>query len=142
MQKIDLDKIAKRQQYKLRGVIMNYQSISTTVGKLLVSKGAGKSKKVFIFTVLGQNIPEIIKLKSGYRIKIWFTIKCNEYKGNWYPELVLQSFEYWPVNDDKIKKEAAMKKMMDDSEYSKSIKPDFGSNTFLDEGFDQNLISK
>lgn len=142
MNPIDLDKLAKKRQYKMRGVLEQIQWVNDSIAKVFVSKGTGSKKKMFIFTVLRAKGIEINALQPKYRMKIWFTIKCQPYKESWFTNLILESFEYWSVNDDKIKKVAAINKRVQDAEYTKSIQTEFDSKEFLNDGFDNNLISK
>lgn len=118
---IDLDKIAKKRQYKLRGVFLSFESINTYLGKVFISKGTGTKKKIYVFTVGGKLVQEFKNLKPKYRIKVWFTIKCREYKGNWFTELMIESFEHWAINEDKLKNQARQLQLTNDKLYEKSI---------------------
>jgi len=50
---LDLDKIAKKRQYKLRGIFIKYEAINSYFGKVFISKGTGTKKKIFVFTAKG-----------------------------------------------------------------------------------------
>lgn len=126
---IDLDKIAKKRQYKLRGIFIKYEAINSYFGKVFISKGTGTKKKIFVFTAKGQLTNQFINLLPKYRIKVWFTILCKEYKSNWFTELHIESFEHWAVNEDKIKKEAQQLDLLNNNLYCKSLfKQDFNDN--------------
>lgn len=126
---LDLDKIAKKRQYKLRGIFIKYEAINSYFGKVFISKGTGTKKKIFVFTAKGNLTNQFINLLPKYRIKVWFTILCKEYKSNWFTELNIESFEHWAVNEDKIKKEAQQLDLLNNNLYSKSLfKQDFNSN--------------
>ena len=126
---IDLDKIAKKRQYKLRGIFLKYEAINSYFGKVFITKGTGTKKKIFVFTAKGNLTNQFINLLPKYRIKVWFTILCKEYKSNWFTELNIESFEHWAVNEDKIKKEAQQLDLLNNNLYSKSLfKQDFNSN--------------
>ena len=128
-QLLDLDKINKKRQYKLRGIFLKYESANTYFGKVYISKGSGTKKKIFVFNVNGKLIHEFEKLIPKYRIKVWFTIECKEYKSNWYTYLKIESFEHWAVNEDKLKKEAQQLDLLQDHQYRKSLfNKDLGSN--------------
>lgn len=118
---IDIDKIAKKRQYKVRGKVLSFTLLPNNVGKLLIYKGVGKNKKHFMFTTFGENTKKLSKISEQYRIKIWFSIKCSNYNEKWFTELLLESFEYWKVNEDKIKKEQNQLKIIEENQYLKSI---------------------
>jgi hypothetical protein len=129
MNSIDLDKIAKKRQYKLRGIFIKYEAINSYFGKVFISKGTGTKKKIFVFTAKGHLTNQFINLLPKYRIKVWFTILCKEYKSNWFTELNIESFEHWSVNEDKIKKEAQQLDLLQDYQYKKSLfNKDLGIN--------------
>ncbi len=117
--KVDLDKLAKKRQYKIRGVFLSYESITHYLGKVYVSKGEGSKKKVFVFTVMGKLVADFMALPPKYRVKIWFTINCKEFKSKWFTELVIESFEHWAVNEDKLKSQAKQTSMLNDMLYAK-----------------------
>ena len=126
---LDLDKIAKKRQYKLRGIFIKYEAINSYFGKVFISKGIGTKKKIFVFTAKGHLTNQFINLLPKYRIKVWFTILCKEYKSNWFTELHIESFEHWAVNEDKIKKEAQQLDLLQDYQYKKSLfNKDLGIN--------------
>jgi hypothetical protein len=126
---LDLDKIAKKRQYKLRGIFIKYEAINSYFGKVFISKGTGTKKKIFVFTAKGHLTNQFINLLPKYRIKVWFTILCKEYKSNWFTELHIESFEHWAVNEDKIKKEAQQLDLLQDYQYKKSLfNKDLGIN--------------
>jgi hypothetical protein len=126
---LDLDKIAKKRQYKLRGIFLKYEAINSYFGKVFISKGTGTKKKIFVFTAKGHLTNQFINLLPKYRIKVWFNISCREYKSNWFTELNIESFEHWAVNEDKIKKEAQQLDLLNNNLYSKSLfKQDFNDN--------------
>lgn len=121
MPNIDLSLIAKKRQYKLRGIFLKYEGVTNYLGKVYISKGTGANKKIFVFTVSGKVVASFMALKPKYRIKVWFTIKCREYKDKWFTELVIDSFEHWIVNEDKVNAEAKQLKLEDEKRYSKSL---------------------
>lgn len=106
-----LDKLAKKRQYKLRGVLYSFSLVNNSIGQVIIAKGTGSNKKFFAFTSFGSNSYAIEKLKTGYRMKVWFTIKSQEYSGKWYTNLVIESFEHWEVNEDKVKKMKRIKEI-------------------------------
>ena len=59
---IDLDKITKKRQYKIRGKVLSFSLLQNNVGKLLIYKGIGKNKKQFIFTTFGENSKKLSKI--------------------------------------------------------------------------------
>ncbi len=118
---MDLDKIAKKRQYKLRGVFLSFESINTHLGKVFISKGTGTKKKIYVLVVSGKLISDFMALEPKYRIKIWFTIKCKEHKGNWFTDLIVEDFEHWQVNEDKLRKENKQLQLTYDKSYEKNI---------------------
>lgn len=125
MDKEALDRLAKKRQYKLRGVIASIEFPNKSIAHVLVSKGSGQLKKYFIFSAFGANAYAFAELKKGFRIKIWFTIKAVQYKDKWYTNLVIESFEHWVVNEDKIKKQAKIEEAM-----KKQQQFDWGNENF------------
>lgn len=126
---LDLDKIAKKRQYKLRGIFLKYEAINSYFGKVFISKGTGTKRKIFVFTVKGHLTNQFNKLLPKYRIKVWFTIICKEYNSKWFTELHIESFEHWAVNEDKLKKEAQQLDLLNNKLYSKSLfNHDFNNN--------------
>jgi len=121
MSTIDLEKLAKKRQYKLRGVFLRLEWVNNSIARIFVSKGQGKDKKIFIFTVLNPLSHKFAALKPNYRVKLWFTIKCNEFNSKWFTELIVQDFEHWQVNADKIQKQAYQQQLIDDNLYQKSL---------------------
>lgn len=121
MNTVDLTKLAKKRQYKLRGVFLSLECITDYIGKVFISKGTGTKKKIYVFTVLGKVMSEFRNLSPKYRVKVWFTIKCKEYKGNWFTELIIESYEHWKVNEDKLLAQAKQLKLIQENQYSKSL---------------------
>jgi hypothetical protein len=122
--KPDLSLIAKKRQYKLRGVFLSFESITHYLGKVYISKGTGAKKKIFVFTVSGKLVADFMALKPKYRIKVWFNIKCREYKSKWFTEMIIESFEHWIVNEKKVLAEAKQLKLEDEKRYEKSLYTD------------------
>ncbi len=123
-----LDRLAKKRQYKLRGIISSFEwvnPVNKSIANLIVSKGSGSNKKFFAFTVFRPNALVLEQLKVGYRIKIWFSIRSTKHSDRWYTNLLIDSFEHWIVNEDKLKKEARIKEL---SEKQKQI--DWGNPDF------------
>jgi hypothetical protein len=118
---MDIKAINKKRQYKIRGVFLSFESINHYLGKVFISKGTGKNKKIYVFTVSGKLVADFMSLKPKYRIKVWFTIKCREYKGNWFTEMIIESFEHWVVNEDKVNALAKQLKLEEENKYSKAI---------------------
>jgi len=118
---MDIKAINKKRQYKIRGVFLSFESINHYLGKVFISKGVGSKKKIFVFTVSGKLVADFMSLKPKYRIKVWFTIKCREYKGNWFTEMIIESFEHWIVNEDKVNAKAKQLKLEEEKKYSKSL---------------------
>lgn len=116
---LDVDKLAKKRQYKLRGVFLSYESITHYLGKVYVSKGSGATKKTFVFIVSGKLVADFMALPPKYRVKVWFTISCKQFKSNWFTELKIESFEHWAVNEAKIIAEAKQTSMLNDMLYAK-----------------------
>ena len=106
-----LDKLAKKRQYKLRGILRSFDWVNQSIAKVMLTKGQGAEKKSFVFTAFGQNAEAISKLKVGYRMKVWFSIKCNQHKETWYTNLIIESFEHWAVAEDKVKKAMRIKEL-------------------------------
>jgi hypothetical protein len=108
-----LDKIAKKRWYKLRGVIsaIELHGKGNSITNVLISKGSGKAKKLYYFTSYGVKALELAKLSKGFRIKVWFSIVTNEHNGKYYPNLKIESFEHWIVNEEKIKKQQKIEEL-------------------------------
>lgn len=138
---LDLEKLAKRRLYKLTGVVDSFNWVNSSIGNLMVSKGSGSKKQFFKFTVMYPEAKVISDLKKNYRIRIWFKIKTNKYGDKFFTELIIKYHEYWQVNELKKKKEAALQSRVEESEYVKSINVPFGNNDFLDDKFDQSIVS-
>lgn len=111
MDKGALEKITKKRQYKLRGILKSFKWVNTGIASVVITKGQGERRKYFAFGAFGSNAQSISLLKSGFRIKVWFNIKCNEYNEKWYTNLIVESFEYWEVNEDKIKKQKRIQEL-------------------------------
>ena len=122
-----LEKLAKRRCYKYRGVISSFERITPSIGKVLVSKGFGKNKKIQEFTVFGAKALEVEQLKKGFRIKVWFSLKCTEHLNKYYTNLVIEFFEFWELNAHKIKKEAYIESL---KEKQQQIPFGSGSDSF------------
>lgn len=122
--KLDLAKIAKKRQYKIRGVFLSFESVNNYIGKVYISKGTGKDKKIFVFTTTGTLTRDFMSLPPKYRVKLYFTIKCKQYNDKWFTELVIQSYEHWAINEDKIIAEAKQLSLLNEKAYAKNI----GSN--------------
>lgn len=100
-----LEKMAKKRQYKLRGILRSFSWVNTSIANILITKGQGEKRKNYSFSAFGSNAQALSALKLGYRVKVWFTIKCSEHNQKWYTNLIIESFEHWEVNEDKIKKQ-------------------------------------
>lgn len=106
-----LDKLAKKRQYKLRGVLRSFERVNQSIAKVILTKGQGAEKKFYVFTAFGQNAEAISKFKTGYRMKVWFSIKCSQHKETWFTNMVIESFDYWAVAEDKVKKAERIKQL-------------------------------
>jgi hypothetical protein len=106
-----LEKLAKKRQYKLRGVLRSFDRVNNSIAKIILTKGKGTEKKFYVFTSFGQNTEAISRLKMGYRMKVWFSVRCNQHKENWYTNLIIESFEHWSVAEDKVKKATRIKEL-------------------------------
>lgn len=106
-----LEKLAKKRHHKMRGVLRSFEWVNQSIAKVMLTKGQGSEKKFFQFTAFGQNAEAISKFKVGYRMKVWFSIKCNQHKETWYTNLIIESFEHWAVAEDKVKKAQRIKEL-------------------------------
>lgn len=122
-----LDKLAKKRQYKLRGVLRSFERVNQSIAKVILTKGQGAEKKFYVFTAFGQNAEAISKFKTGYRMKVWFSIKCNQHKETWFTNLVIESFDHWAVAEDKVKKAERIKQL---EESQRTIDFGFKSKNF------------
>lgn len=138
---LDLEKLAKKRLYKLTGVVESFTRVNNAIGNLMVSKGSGSKKQLFKFTVMFPEIKVISELKKNYRIRIWFKIKTNQYGEKFFTELVIKYHEYWQVNELKKKREAKTQEWIEENQYVKSINANFGNNDFLNDAFDQSIVS-
>lgn len=138
---LDLEKLAKKRLYKLTGVVESFTRVNNAIGNLIVSKGSGSKKQLFKFTVMFPEIKVISELKKNYRIRIWFKIKTNQYGEKFFTELVIKYHEYWQVNELKKKREAKTQEWIEENQYVKSINANFGNNDFLNDAFDQSIVS-
>ena len=142
---LDLEKLAKKRLYKLTGVVESFNWVNNFIGNLIVSKGAGKNKQLFKFTVMQSDDNGISKLVKNYRIRVWFKIKTTQYGDKLYTELFVKYHEYWQVNELKKKKEAYLKQKQDETEYQKSLNVSFDNTDFLTNrdnfGFDPDMVS-
>lgn len=122
-----LEKLAKKRQFKLRGVVASVQicGANSTYVNILISKGQGEKKKLFYFSAYGKVAMELSKISKGFRIKMWFTIKTNEHNGKYYTNLNIESFEHWVINEEKLKKQQRIQELL---EQQKQI--DFKSKNF------------
>lgn len=107
-----LDKLAKKRQYKLRGVFLSLERVNGSIATVLITKGQGIKKETYCFTAFGAEALALEQLKKGYRIKIWFVLKSKEYNKKWYNSFVVKSFEHWIVNEDKLKKQARIDELL------------------------------
>lgn len=138
---LDLEKLAKKRLYKLTGVVVSFNWVNNSIGNLMVSKGSGSKKQLYKFTVMYQEAKVISELKKNYRIRIWFKIKTNQYGEKFFTELVIKYHEYWQVNELKKKREAQAQARIEEDQYVKSINVPFGNNDFLNDAFDQSIVS-
>jgi hypothetical protein len=121
MNPIDFDKIAKKSQFKLRGVVCD---ISTQKGKFVeicLQKGTKDKKKFYVFQCGGKIADRVRHLALGSRLKVWFTIKSSQWNGKWFTNLELQDFTQWIVNEDKLNKEKALRLKKEERTYSQAI---------------------
>lgn len=138
---LDLEKLAKKKLYKLTGVVVSFNWVNNSIGTLMVSKGSGSKKQLYKFTVMYQEAKVISELKKNYRIRIWFKIKTNQYGEKFFTELIIKYHEYWQVNELKKKREAQAQARIEEDQYVKSINVTFGNNDFLNDAFDQSIVS-
>ena len=138
---LDLEKLAKKRLYKITGVVESFTRVNNAIGNLMVSKGSGSKKQLYKFTVMFPEIKVISELKKNYRIRIWFKIKTNQYGEKFFTELVIKYHEYWQVNELKKKREAKTQEWIEEAQYVKSINANFGNNDFLNDKFDQSIVS-
>jgi hypothetical protein len=138
---LDLEKLAKKRLYKLTGVVESFTRVNNAIGNLIVSKGSGSKKQLFKFTVMFPEIKVISELKKNYRIRIWFKIKTNQYGEKFFTELVIKYHEYWQVNELKKKREAQAQARIEEAQYLKSINVPFTNNDFINDAFDQSIVS-
>lgn len=106
-----LEKLAKKRQYKLRGILRSFDWVNQSIARVMLTKGQGSEKKYFQFTAFGQNAEAISKLKIGYRMKVWFSIRFTKHKDNGFTNLIIESFEHWAVAEDKVKKAERIKQL-------------------------------
>ena len=118
---IDLNKIIKKSQYKFRGVLVSFSFVSGMVAQVLMSKGQGKKKKTICFRAAGDTAFKLSQVEPKSRLKVWFTISSIEVNNRWYTNLEIKDFESWAVNEDKLKKEAAMKQKAKTQIYEQSL---------------------
>lgn len=113
-------KINKKRLFKIRCKIQEIKSPYRGVLNVLCYKGAGAKKKLFMFSAFGDMHNQIRPLLKDSRVKLWFDIKTKEYMGKYYTELEIKHWEYWQVNEDKLKKEAYQKSIIDNHNYIQS----------------------
>ena len=118
---IDLNKIIKKSQYKFRGVLVSFSFVSGMVAQVLMNKGQGKKKKTTCFRAAGDTAFKLSKIEPKSRLKVWFTISSIDVNNRWYTNLEIKDFESWAVNEDKLKKEAAMKQKAKTQIYEQSL---------------------
>lgn len=138
---LDLEKLAKKRLYKITGVVESFTRVNNAIGNLMVSKGSGSKKQLYKFTVMFPEIKVISELKKNYRIRIWFKIKTNQYGEKFFTELVIKYHEYWQVNELKKKREEQAQARIEEAQYVKSINVPFTNNDFLNDKFDQSIVS-
>lgn len=112
----------------MRGVFAMYEVVNPRIGKMYLTKGTGKNKKVFVFTCFGGMETKASALIKGARIKAYFTIKCREYNTKWFTELILEDLEEWLVNEEKVKRECRQLELIEDKLY---VKPSENNEGFL-----------
>lgn len=121
MNQIDFDKIAKKSQFKLRGIVCDISIQKEKFIEICLQKGAKNKRKVYAFQCSGKLGDRVRHLALGSRVKVWFTIKCTQWNGKWFTNLELQDYSDWVVNEDKKKKQAAIDFKRKESEYSGAI---------------------
>ncbi len=120
-----LDKLAKKRQYKFRGIFVSFSWIKTNVGSALITKGAGAKKETYCFTAFGAEALALEQLKKGYRIKIWFILRSRQHGEKWYSGFIVKSFEHWIVNEEKLKKQAWIEEQKNKQKEIPFGNPDF-----------------
>lgn len=113
----DTKKYVEKHWSKVNGKVHLIEE--TIYGHLLVIVKGGKHPR-YLAMQFGKNSPitqQATKLSKGDRVKCRYLPKSTEYKGKWYTNLELKDISPWPVNEDKLKKKAAMEKIKENSQY-------------------------
>jgi hypothetical protein len=117
----DIDKIVKKNQFKLRGVLFDISIAKGKFVEISLQKGTKDKKKTYIFQCGGKMGDRVRHLTKGTRLKVWFTIRCSQWEGRWFTNLVLEDFDSWLLNEDKINKQQAIDFREQEDKYSKSL---------------------
>jgi hypothetical protein len=119
--KESLEKLRKKRLFKLNGKVE--ESFWLFVGKTLrivLYKGTGAKKSIYAFTAFGEKAKLLSEYKKNDRLKVWFKIDTKKVDKNYFNNLIIEEFDYWPVNEEKDKKKAYKKKLLDDHNYKQS----------------------
>lgn len=131
--KAALEKIKKKRLFKLNGKVEeSFWIIKDKTLRLVIYKGQGKKKSIYAFTAFGEKAKKLSEYKKNDRLKIWFKIETKKVDKNYFNNLVIEEFDFWPVNEDKIKKREFITKTQNDHKYKQSAVTD--NENFLNHG--------
>lgn len=120
-----LDKLRKKRLFKLNGKVEEsfWLFVNKTL-RIVLYKGAGKKKSIYAFTAFGETAKKLNEYKKNDRLKVWFKIETklvvSGQNKNYFNNLIIEEFDYWPVNEEKNKKKAYKEKQLSDHNYKQS----------------------
>ncbi len=111
-----IKKAKEKALYKYRGKVVDISRVTENIVHCIMfktAKIAGKTEKVIICFICYGSIAEFFyrNYKKNDRLKIRFRVKSHLYENRYYTNCIVVEHEKWPLNEDKLLKEARIKKM-------------------------------